>query len=787
MRAVAIWPGIAALLTASAAAAAPLRADVYLSGLSVPVAFVQDPASPGTQYVVQQDGRIRVVSGGALLASDFLNLSSLITFGGERGLLGLAFAPDYATSGRLFVNYTNTNGDTVIARYKRSTGNALTADPSTAFPFLFGGQRFIPQPFANHNGGTLAFGPDGFLYVGMGDGGSGNDPQNNAQNPGVLLGKMLRLDVNVSDGDPMGYAIPAGNPFVSGGPVSAPLVWAFGLRNPWKFSFDDPARGGTGALIIADVGQSAFEEIDYEPAGHGGRNYGWRIREGAHDNVTSAPPAFLPLRDPIFEYSHNTADSVSGFSISGGYVYRGSALGLTYAGRYFFADFSTGRVWSLGLTIDGTTGEATQNGVIEHTAELGGSSTIGNVSAFGTDSNGELYVVSYSRGIVFRLSSTCGVIFNPSSGTTDAAGGASSVGVTIPGGCAWTAASNSGFLTVSGGASGNGNGTVSYIAASNAGAPNAATATRTGTLTIADHVFSVIQTGCTFAISPGAQAFGAAGGTGAVSIEAPDGCPWTAANVPPWATSTSSTTGAGRGSWTYSVAANGGATRRQTAAIAGRPFGLTQLNVPVKTMLPGMRTRFDLAGAAAQNWSAIDTVAGRSYCAELAPAPDAQTSAAPTLSAIRADASTMLAIGARRVCFVAPATETVLLEVTQTDPALRSHLLLAIETTLWTNWFFIGGDYSSYTLLRNTSDAAVQVTITWRADTGAGVGSESIVLPPGGVVFRNAREKTDGSAFAGSIEIAHDGDPTALVSSQTTLSATTGLSFDSIARPRRHE
>ena len=177
-----------------------------------------------------------------------------------------------------------------------------------------------------------------------------------------------------------------------------PEIWAFGLRNPFRWSFDDTSHGGTGALIIGDVGQSAYEEVDYEPRGRGGRNYGWRNREGAHDNVTSRPPAFLPLVDPIHEYTHAV-----GQSITGGFVYRGRSLGTDFVGRYFFADYVQGRVWSIGLTVDAQTGEVQASGLVEHTSELSADTPVGNVSSFGLDADGELYVVSYSRGAVLRL------------------------------------------------------------------------------------------------------------------------------------------------------------------------------------------------------------------------------------------------------------------------------------------------------------------------------------------------------------------------------------------------
>jgi glucose/arabinose dehydrogenase len=367
--------------------------------LSAPLEFVQDPASPSIQYVVEQAGLVRVIVGGALQPTPFLNLSSAISCCGERGLLGLAFPPNYATSGRFFVNFTDVNGNTVVARFRRSAINPLVADPSTRFDLRWGGtQRFIVQPFANHNGGHLAFGPDGYLYVALGDGGSANDPQNNAQNPATLLGKLLRIDVNVADSDPNGYAVPLDNPFVDNLPIPAlPEIWAFGLRNPWKFSFDDPALGGTGAMLIGDVGQGSWEEVDYQPPGSGGRNYGWRTREGAHPHILFPGAAYSPVIDPITEYSH-----ALGGSITGGFVYRGTALGASYRGRYFYADFITGRIWSISMAAAGG-GEVIASPPFDHTPELGGAAATGNVSAFGVDAAGEVYVVSYSSGRVLKI------------------------------------------------------------------------------------------------------------------------------------------------------------------------------------------------------------------------------------------------------------------------------------------------------------------------------------------------------------------------------------------------
>ena len=383
-------------------AVAQLRAPVYASGLDLPVAFVQDPSDPTVQFVVEQGGRIRAVRSGAVQGAPFLDLTAVVLSGGERGLLGLAFPPDYASSGRFYVNFTRQpDGATVVARFRRS-GNPLAADPGSRFDLVWStGLAHVPQPFANHNGGCLAFGPDGYLYIGLGDGGSGSDPQNNAQRTDQLLGKILRVDVDVADAHPQGFVVPAGNP---GFP--RPEIWSLGLRNPWKFTFDDPARGGTGAMLIGDVGQNAWEEVDYEPPGRAGRNYGWRNREGAHDHVQTIPPAVQPLVDPIFEYSH-----AEGRSISGGYVYRGASMP-DDRGRYFFGDFITRRVWSIALTVNPASGEAAAGDLVEHTQDLGGPTAVGNVSGFGLDAAGELYFINYSAGSIHRLTRGPGVPVN---------------------------------------------------------------------------------------------------------------------------------------------------------------------------------------------------------------------------------------------------------------------------------------------------------------------------------------------------------------------------------------
>ena len=378
-------------------ATAQLRTQVIATGLSNPVAFVMDPLDHSTFYVVEQRGTIRTLRNGTLSPAFFLDIRSVISTGGERGLLGLAFPPDHADSRRFYVNFTNPDGDTVVARYTRTA--AGTVDPRSRFDLMWpDGRRYIEQPFSNHNGGHLAFGPDTYLYIGLGDGGSGGDPMNNAQNPNTLLGKMLRIDVNVPDTNARGYRVPEDNPFVDRQPIAAMTeIWAFGLRNPWRYNFDDWTHGGTGALVIADVGQNAREEVNWEPIGQGGRNYGWRLREGRAPYDTRMAAAFLPLAEPIHEYPRS-----DGMSITGGFVYRGAALDPMFNGRYFFADYVAGRVFTIGLALDERQ-EARAVDLLELTETLGGTGELGLISSFGVDENAELYVVSYSRGRILKI------------------------------------------------------------------------------------------------------------------------------------------------------------------------------------------------------------------------------------------------------------------------------------------------------------------------------------------------------------------------------------------------
>jgi glucose/arabinose dehydrogenase len=403
---VAALAALTMLATLPFEADAQIRTQLVASGFSQPVAFVQDPSLPNVFYVVEQTGRVRTLENGVLQSTDFADLRSLIGCCGEQGLLGMAFAPDAAENGRVFFVYIDLSGRYVVSRYRRVTSPTPRIDPASRLDLRWStGQRFIPQPSALHNAGHLAFGSDGYLYIAKGDGGSNATA---SQNPTLLLGKMLRIDVNVSDSDPNGMRVPSDNPFLDGQPVAAaPEIWAFGFRNPWRYSFDNLGAGATSALFIGDVGAGGREEISHEPRNAGGRNYGWPVREGMFDTGAGFVPAYTPLTDPLRDYGRS-----DGTTVTGGFVYRGQVLGSTYAGRYFYADFGASRVWSLGLTIDPITGEATVADVREHTVDL---APLGNVSSFGRDAAGELYLVVYGgevRKIVGVDTTTPGTISN---------------------------------------------------------------------------------------------------------------------------------------------------------------------------------------------------------------------------------------------------------------------------------------------------------------------------------------------------------------------------------------
>jgi glucose/arabinose dehydrogenase len=356
-----------------------LAATRVATGFASPL-DVQTPSDERSRFfVVEQGGRVRVVRNGAIAAT-FLDISSRISSGGERGLLGLAFHPQFASNGRFFVNYTDRNGHTNISEFRANPPTSDTADAASERQIMF-----VNQPFANHNGGGLAFGNDGFLYIGLGDGGSGGDPQANGQNLGTRLGKMLRIDVSPASG----FGVPADNPFV-GRSGALPEIWAYGLRNPWRFAFDR----STGDLYIGDVGQNALEEIDVGLASRrGGENYGWNTTEGSRCFSPSSNCSMAGITLPVTEYARS-----DGFSVTGGVVYRGCRMP-GYAGTYFYADYGTGLIRSFRLE----NGRAVDPR--DWRAALGGGSTIRNPSAFGTDADGEIYIVDYT-GTVYRIGPT---------------------------------------------------------------------------------------------------------------------------------------------------------------------------------------------------------------------------------------------------------------------------------------------------------------------------------------------------------------------------------------------
>jgi glucose/arabinose dehydrogenase len=324
-------------------------------------------------FVVEQRGRIRIVQDGEVVAEPFLDIHDQVGSGAnEQGLLSVAFHPDYEQNGYFFVNYTDRNGNTVISRFEVSD-DRNRADHGSEMVLLQ-----INQPYGNHNGGQLKFGPDNYLYVGMGDGGSGGDPQNHGQNPRTLLGTLLRLDVDFA-GDGANYGIPPDNPYV-GDEAGRNEVWATGLRNPWRFSFDRD----TGDLYVADVGQNQYEEVNFVPAGDGaGLNYGWNFMEGNHCYRDGCDPSAFYA--PVVEYSHGAGEC----SVTGGYVYRGAASA-ELAGNYFYGDYCSGRLWALFQTEDGSW--------VNNEVGLSPS----NPTTFGEGFDGELYLATRD-GVVYRL------------------------------------------------------------------------------------------------------------------------------------------------------------------------------------------------------------------------------------------------------------------------------------------------------------------------------------------------------------------------------------------------
>ncbi len=362
------------LLAGNLVAQSSIELENFASGFSSTV----DLANAGDDrlFVVEQSGRIRIIdANGNTLPNSFLNIQNEVSSGGERGLLGLAFHPDYATNGYFYVNYTAGNLNTRISRFSVDPNNSNIAESNSEVVLLE-----FDQPFSNHNGGDIAFGPDGYLYVGTGDGGSGGDPQGNSQNRQNFLGKLLRLDVTTN---PSVYTIPADNPFVNDA-NTLDEIWSFGIRNPWRWSFDKL----TGDIWIGDVGQNAREEINFQPASSsGGENYGWNCREGsiAFNNPASACSGVSDFAEPVFDY---VSGGSIGCSVTGGIRYRGCEYPALY-GKYVFGDFCSGRFW----TIDEENGEWVTQEVLNSNV---------SISGFGEDANGELYVLDLG-GTIYRV------------------------------------------------------------------------------------------------------------------------------------------------------------------------------------------------------------------------------------------------------------------------------------------------------------------------------------------------------------------------------------------------
>ncbi len=349
--------------------------QLVVGGLEAPTGLAHAGDGTGRLFVLDKAGRIHIVRDGSLLPTPFLDISDRVgSSGSEQGLLGLAFHPNYANNGAFFVNYTDRQGDTVVARY------AVSDEPDRADPASEAVLLSLAQPARNHNGGHLAFGPDGYLYVGTGDGGGAGDQYGNGQNGATLLGAMLCLDVD--GGQP--YAVPPNNPFV-GDPNVRDEIWAIGLRNPWRYTFDRQ----TGDLYIADVGQNAYEEINVQPAGSsGGQNYGWPIMEGRHCFPADRPCDRAGLTLPVREYDHG-----QGCSVTGGYVYRGVEYPLLN-GVYLFGDYCSGRIWGLTQAADGDW----------QMAQLARPNV--RLSSFGEDETGELYVVDLSGGGLYQVTAS---------------------------------------------------------------------------------------------------------------------------------------------------------------------------------------------------------------------------------------------------------------------------------------------------------------------------------------------------------------------------------------------
>lgn len=531
-----------------------LQLQTVLSGLSNTVFVTHAHDGTNRLFILEKAGRIRVAQQGASTTTVFLDITSrVLSTGNEQGLLGLAFHPQYAINGRFFVYYTRPgsgadSGRLTIAEYHVSPADPNVADFNSEIILLT-----IQHPTnTNHNGGMMAFGTDGYLYIGTGDGGSGDDPPNNAQTTTVLLGKMLRIDVNTPNGS-IPYSSPPTNPFFGSTP-GADEIYAYGLRNPWRWSFDRV----TGQLICGDVGQGTREEIDIITLGG---NYGWRIMEGMicnpDINSSCTPPSGSIL--PIFDYTH----SAGRCSITGGYIYRGFRSTVPVS-AYVYADYCTGEIWQL---------QSGTNTLLIDTSL--------NITSFGEDEAGEVYVVG-QNGTINRLAQTpapptCTYSLTSTGQSFPQAGTESSLTLQTAGDCGWLATANVPWITLEQ-SSGAGNKTLRFVVRDNlTGNP------RSGLIHIGGQTFTVVQetsaTGldCPATLSPSFQSFNSPSGSGSIAITIGGSCAWQATPSASWITITSSNVGIGSNTVTYSVAANtSGVTRKGSITIGKTVFAIKQ-------------------------------------------------------------------------------------------------------------------------------------------------------------------------------------------------------------------
>ncbi|HJQ26756.1 MAG TPA: PQQ-dependent sugar dehydrogenase [Blastocatellia bacterium] len=531
-----------------------VQLQTVFSGLSSTVFITHAHDGTNRLFIIEQVGRIRVAQPGASTSTVFLDISSRVLSGGERGLLGLAFHPQYAINGRFFVYYTRqTDGALTVAEYHVSAADPNVADTTE---IALNGNFPIPHSdFANHNGGMMAFGQDGYLYMGTGDGGGGDDQFGqigHGQDTNILLGKMLRIDVDTPNGA-VNYSSPPTNPFYGSTP-GMDEIYAYGLRNPWRWSFDRV----TSQLICGDVGQNTREEIDIIT---NGGNYGWRIMEGLicnpDINSNCTPPAnYVP---PIFDYAHTSGRC----SITGGYIYRGYRSTVPVS-AYVYGDYCTGEIWQL---------QSGNNTLLIDTTQ--------NISSFGEDEAGEIYVVGLG-GTISRLAQTpappaCTYALTATGQLFPHSGGEGKLALAAATDCGWLAAANVSWITVKQ-ALGAGNDTLSFVVRDNlTGSP------RTGLIRLGGQTFTVLQEGalggndCPKTLSPTSNVFTSAGGSGSITLAVNSGCAWQATPSASWITITSNSLGTGNATLTYSVAANAtGQARKGTISVGQAVFKIKQ-------------------------------------------------------------------------------------------------------------------------------------------------------------------------------------------------------------------